>query len=194
MTSKDLHSVTSSQVLEDGATQLDLLSGLTIDQCGQGHPRVNPSAQRVNKKEKMTSDTCGQSSSISSESANLQSFLENKLRQRLDTGGSMIYDMTWKQKTTPQGWSYYHLAALAHRTSGIGYGTWPTPAARDHKGGYKGGRVRNGRYSTDTLDVVCQLCIVKTGNNAPSQLNPRFSLWLMGYPIEWASCGEQVTL
>lgn len=25
------------------------------------------------------------------------------------------------------------------------------------------------------------------------KLNPRFSLWLMGYPIEWASCGERVT-
>lgn len=25
------------------------------------------------------------------------------------------------------------------------------------------------------------------------RLNPRFSLWLMGYPIVWASCGERVT-
>ena len=33
----------------------------------------------------------------------------------------------------------------------------------------------------------------ETENTAPSQLNPRFSLWLMGYPIEWAYCGERVT-
>lgn len=32
-----------------------------------------------------------------------------------------------------------------------------------------------------------------TENTAPSQLNPRFSLWLMGYPIEWAYCAERVT-
>lgn len=32
-----------------------------------------------------------------------------------------------------------------------------------------------------------------TGSVAPSQLNPRFSLWLMGYPIEWASCAAAAT-
>lgn len=32
-----------------------------------------------------------------------------------------------------------------------------------------------------------------TGKPGPSQLNPRFSLWLMGYPTAWASCGEAVT-
>lgn len=34
---------------------------------------------------------------------------------------------------------------------------WPTAAARDHKGGYEGGRMRNGKWSTDTLDVTAQL-------------------------------------
>lgn len=28
----------------------------------------------------------------------------------------------------------------------------------------------------------------------PGQLNPRFSLWLMGYPAEWAFCGERAML
>ena len=32
----------------------------------------------------------------------------------------------------------------------------------------------------------------ETESTAPSQLNPRFSLWLMGYPIEWAYCAERV--
>jgi len=34
---------------------------------------------------------------------------------------------------------------------------WPTASARDHKGGYQGGRTRNGKLSTDTLDVTAQL-------------------------------------
>ena len=31
----------------------------------------------------------------------------------------------------------------------------------------------------------------ETGRPAGFRLNPRFSLWLMGYPAEWASCGER---
>ncbi len=34
---------------------------------------------------------------------------------------------------------------------------WPTPTTRDHKGGYEGGRIRDGKISTDTLDVTAQL-------------------------------------
>ena len=34
----------------------------------------------------------------------------------------------------------------------------------------------------------------ETEKPVKSQLNPRFSLWLMGYPIEWAYCAERVML
>jgi hypothetical protein len=34
--------------------------------------------------------------------------------------------------------------------------TWATPARRDSKGGYPGGRMRNGKLSKDTLDVQIQ--------------------------------------
>lgn len=34
---------------------------------------------------------------------------------------------------------------------------WPTPTATDGKGGYQGGRIRNGKLSTDSLDVAAQL-------------------------------------
>lgn len=34
---------------------------------------------------------------------------------------------------------------------------WPTPTATDGKGGYQGGRIRNGKLSTDRLDMAAQL-------------------------------------
>jgi hypothetical protein len=63
---------------------------------------------------------------------------------------------------------------------------WPTPAQRDGKGGYQGGRIRNGKISRDTLDVTVQ----HTDNQEKTggQLNPMWVAWLMGYPLEWLSC------
>ena len=60
---------------------------------------------------------------------------------------------------------------------------WPTPTARDHKGGYQGGRIRNGKVSMDTLDVAVQ----HTDNQQKTggQLNPQWVEWLMGYPRGW---------
>jgi hypothetical protein len=64
---------------------------------------------------------------------------------------------------------------------------WPTPAARDHKGGYQGGRIRNGKVSKDTLDVAVQ----HTDNQSQSagQLNPTWVEWLMGLPLGWTDLG-----
>ena len=60
---------------------------------------------------------------------------------------------------------------------------WPTPSARDHKGGYQGGRIRNGKVSVDTLDVAVQH--YSGDKNKVGHLNPDWVEWLMGVPIGW---------
>jgi hypothetical protein len=46
---------------------------------------------------------------------------------------------------------------------------WNTPTATDGKGGYVGGRIRNGKISTDRLDVTAQLA----GWQTPTTSNDR---------------------
>jgi hypothetical protein len=53
--------------------------------------------------------------------------------------------------------------ALAAQMTG-----WPTPAQTDHKGGYEGGRIRNGKLSTDRLDVTAQMTGWPTPNATDS--------------------------
>jgi hypothetical protein len=61
--------------------------------------------------------------------------------------------------------------------------TWPTPMA--------------GSPGTEDYNELLVSGPMLSGSPAPTakpgQLNPRFSLWLQGYPTAWASCGERVT-
>ena len=248
-TSKASLSATSSVALEDGQGLCRLQDGIQIDLFGQEVPLVSLSQAQEIKKAKTTSGISGLSSSISSESANLQQSLESRLRQQLDLDGSMIYKLTWKQKVTPQRRSYCHLAASALRTKETGSSSWPTPTAAtggasknpNNKRGINGGNpmataaamvpwappntldhmalradeallkqsttVRKGRTFPNNLreqvdprsqeiyasGKIPPPSTAETENTVPSQLNPRFSLWLMGYPIEWVYCAERVT-
>ena len=65
---------------------------------------------------------------------------------------------------------------------------WPTPSARDHKGGYIGGRIRNGKVSFDTLDVAVQH--ISNKDKKSGTLNPNWVEWLMGVPTGWTDLGS----
>lgn len=73
---------------------------------------------------------------------------------------------------------------------------WTTPTLDDttqRKNKYAQGGSSLSYQSSQVSGLNPQSSTAGTESTAPSQLNPRFSLWLMGYPIEWAYSGEQVT-
>ena len=215
MTLRSSPNATFSLASGDGQPHLDLPVGQTQDLFGQDHPPANPSQLQETTKPKTMNAICGPSSSISLESANLQQFLGSRLQAQLGTNGSTIYKLTWKNKTTPRQWSYSQLVASALRKKetdcGLQHKGWPTPCANDNRdrGKWKDPvvqrRIKIGKsIELSMLVGVVASSIEQTGQiphmstaliqkREPSQLNPRFSLWLMGYPIAWAYCAERVT-
>ena len=71
-------------------------------------------------------------------------------------------DVSQTIKATEKLWQRGRMQGLLIEQSVLAH--WPTPAQRDHKGGYQGGRIRNGKVSTDTLDVATQLAGWATPN------------------------------
>jgi site-specific DNA-cytosine methylase len=74
--------------------------------------------------------------------------------------------------------------------------TWPTPRARDHKGGGPTTERADGRTRLDQLDYAAEQWksssppVQPTADGPPSSpprrvLNPQFVEWLMGWPIGW---------
>ena len=109
--------------------------------------------------------------------------------QNLDRG-------SWEYREKKYITSPYPSLALTVTQSG-----WPTPATTDYKGGYTGGRMRNGKLSTDRLDITAQLAGparltasgemltgCSAGMESGGQLNPLLSRWLMGLPLQWDIC------
>ena len=150
-------STTFSPESADGLSHCASRDGRTTSPSGPGPARANLSARQANELGLLTTGTYGPPGTGSSSSAALQSSLESRLQARLVNHGSILYRMTWKPRATPAGRLLSRLVASARHISGKDYIGWPTPAARDWKGGYQNGRIRNGKLCTDTLDLTAQL-------------------------------------
>ena len=136
----DTCSATSSPVLVAGATLCALPDGPTTDLFGRAVAHANHSAPQAPKKAPLMIDTSGLSGSISSASAALESSLASKLKQRLTTDGSILFNLIWKVKATPAGRQVYRLRASGHRTLDKDCGSWPTPNTMEGGQTSRGGK------------------------------------------------------
>ena len=140
----------SSLGLASGHTPSDKQVLQTIHPSGQDHAPANHFHQQGEEQAQQTSDTSGQNSTVWSKSAALQESLVSKLREKLERLGSTLYKLTWRKKTTPQGWSYSQLVASAHRTkdsvsTGLPKTHWSTTRTTDGTGGPRPVEIRDGK-------------------------------------------------
>ena len=148
--SKDLPKPISSLGSESGHTHSDKQVSQTIPPSGQDHAPANRSVQQGEEQAQQTNDTSGPNSTVWSKSAALQESLVSKLREKLERLGSTLYKLTWRKKSTPQGWSYSQLVASAHRTkdkdfTGSPKTHWSTTRTTDGTGGPRPVEIRDGK-------------------------------------------------
>lgn len=95
---------------------------------------ASPSPSRDGVKEQRTPGTSGPTGLGSLTSAALQSSLANRLQALLDSTGSTLFRLTWKERATPLGRQICALRASVPRTSGSASTSWPSPIGNDAKG------------------------------------------------------------
>lgn len=117
--------------------------GRIVDLFGQVVAHANPSASQATAKEQTTSAICGQSGLNSLSSADLTLSLGNKLKARLNTDGSILFKMTWKEKVTALGLPVSLLRASVRRISDTDCTSWRSPQRSDGEGGGDGNTTRD---------------------------------------------------
>jgi len=129
----DTPSAISSPVSASGAAPCEVQDGQTTGPSGQALALASLSARQAKAQGLMTSGISGPRSTISSESAALQSSLESRLRARTASLGSTLYFLTWKVWDMPAGPPICALRASVPRTSDKDFTGWPTPCSSDNR-------------------------------------------------------------
>src|SRR3984885_5214374 len=147
-------SSTRSQALESGVTLSASQESATTLKSG---PAPLPASHGLPQEMEMaltTTGTSGLSSSGSSASAALQSSLWSRCRALLDSSGSTLWSMTWKERVTPSGRRILQRRASARRTSDSDCSSWPTPQAADGLNGHGGQAQRASSGRSNLIDTV----------------------------------------
>lgn len=138
---KDLHNVISLPESEGGPLHSSWQAYQQALDSGQDHPLASRLALPVSLSDLTMNDTLHPSFSGSSESANLNISLANRLQRQLGNTGSILYSLTWKTKDTPARRQYCQRAASVPRTKEIDSSlerSWPSPCAQNGTvNGYK---------------------------------------------------------
>ena len=203
----------------DGVSPCDWQDGLTTDMSGPGRRLVNLSLQRESAKEKMTSDTCGLSSSDLSKGAGqkssswsksqtpstsssaraasleMQDFMTQRLMAKSSTVGSTLYKLNWKAKVTPAHRSVYQLVASVRRTSdkdsGLPRKGWTTP-----RSGETSDNTKAGTFSSVSTEAKLtgwptpRSMEIVTGKNAQGGLGLTSAANLAGWQTPQAGDGK----
>lgn len=127
-------SATSLLESEFGRSHFAKLVGEMISEFGQAAVHASLSPRQAKALGLMTSGICGPHGTTSLSSAALQSSLESRLQARMPLSGGILFKLTWKQRTTPQGRRICALRASVPRTSDSDCGGWGTPT-KDEAGG-----------------------------------------------------------
>lgn len=101
------------------------------------------------------SGTYGRSCGDSSETAVLNDSLASRLRERMELSGSPLFEHRWKSWGMPLGVPILQRQALARRTSGSDFSSWPTPRAAEAGPDYAiSERERSGAISLQTAAAL----------------------------------------
>lgn len=134
MTLPDSRNAISLPESEAGLSRCDSPDGQTLDLFGLDRVHASRSAEPESAKVLPMIATSGRCSQNSLASANLQQYLENRLRAAMAESGSMLYALTWKRWDMQSGPPIFALRASARRTSDSVCIGWPTPITNDAKG------------------------------------------------------------
>ena len=133
MNSKNSHNAISSPGSADGLSQPDLLDGLMMNPSGPAPAPASHSALLESERGLTTSATFGPSSSILSASADLESYLVNRLVKSQGLSGWMGSETTCRWLHTPLGQQVFALQSRAIPKGRACFG-WPTPTAAGNAG------------------------------------------------------------